>query len=96
MAMGQREKTFGAKICDGAGATSSSLTGESGCTTKAQRNGRRGVLVGPMAEIPRWQVEEDLGPKGTPALMGATKRFCGLALRPQLHLVKPFRGFLAS
>ena len=47
-----------------------------------------------MAKISRWRVEGDLDPTGPLASIGATRRSCGLTLRPQPPLVVPLDGFL--
>ena len=86
--MGSHEKTSAAKIRDGEGAASSSLSGESVYTpTKVQMTGNWGVFGEPMAKKPRWRLEENLG---------VNERMSGLTLQLQPRLVVPSDGLLAA
>ena len=93
--MGRRERTSAEKIRDGAGAASSSLSGESAYTHQGAKDGAVGCVGRAMAKIPRWRLASDLDLAAPIAFMGATKRVCGLTLRQQLPLVAPLHGLLA-
>ena len=58
--------------------------------------GRRGVLGGPMAKLPRWRLEQDLDPAGPTTAIGATKSAFGPTLRLQPRHAIPLDGLLAA
>ena len=94
--MGGRGKTSTAKIRNGAGEATSSLSGESAFTHQGAREKEMGCVGETDGKDPQMARGGRSGSQGDPTSMGEPKRACGPTLRPQPHPVVPLDGLLAA
>ena len=94
--MGRREKTSADKIRNGAGAASSSLSGESAYTHQGAKDGVVGGVGGIDGRAPKMASQGRSGSCRAAGVDWCDKHACGPTLRPQLRLAVCLDGCPAT